>query len=300
MRIPPTLLWLLLAASSSWAQTGRERPPARGLEPLVSETIEDALERARKGGHTTVVAVGLGEGSSLPPLFRDPSVARASRAILSLVGVEYSPEDDFFRSHAIRPDKVPAFLLLDTHGNVLDRCPPDVTAPVLLATARNTQALSRSIEKEIPTVLEAARKLDEAGDEPGLLRLLRPWLERHYRGYAGLDQMLDLLLPRGQRRLEGCQGPDPAQSIGAYRTVAEEYAHSPIQAEAVWQIALLQDQGGDRAASRQTLQQILDDLPWPENDGVHARVRQQLQKYRRDEIEKRRKEMEQKKEDKTP
>jgi hypothetical protein len=283
-------LWLFLAGAA-WAQVKIEKTkpkprddrPPRALEPLIYESEDEALENAKKRNQPVIVAVAMTVEGDIPVLFSNAVVARASRASVALASTDYYPDNEFFKSRRIVKEQIPCFLLLDPYGNVLDTRPPNTDPNVLLAAARNVMTLMRSIEKEIPNIVAKAEALK---DEKALLDLVRPILSKHYRGYAGLERLHELVTQTGKARLS-----DPA----GLEAAAKDYAHTPIEALALVAIAKAEDKKGNRDTAKTTLKKVMDELPWPENAEAHAQAKAILDEFRKEEIKRRLEEREKRK-----
>ncbi|MBI2901043.1 MAG: hypothetical protein HYY17_12730 [Planctomycetes bacterium] len=281
------LVLLLWAGTRAEAQKTQRRPPARPLAPLVRADENEALAHAARWNLPALVAVGMSAEGEVPAAFLDPGLARASRMIVALANVDYASEKEFFKSRRIAPDRVPCFLLLDGHGNVLEVRPAEIEPALLVAAVRNARTLMKSIARELPKVLARAEDL-AAGDEKEFLTLVRPWLERHYRGYPEAARLRELAVARGIARLAKLQRDD----LDGLRAIARDYAHSPVEARAFLEIARRHESRGERDDSKRTLRFVLDELPWPENAEVHAEARAILARFRREEIRRREEAME--------
>lgn len=260
-------------------EKGKPRPrddrQARPLDPLLYESEDAALETARKRNQPVIVAVGMTSEGDIPALFTNAAVARASRASVALASSDYYPDNEFFKIRKITKDKVPCLLLLDPYGNVLDIRPPATDPNVLLAAARNVMVLMRSIEKEIPNMVAKAEGIK---DEQELLEFVRPILSKHYQGYPGLDRLRELVMQTGKPRLS-----DPAGLEG----VSRDYAHTPIEALALVELARIEEKKGNRESAKSLLKKVIDELPWPENAEAHGQAQSILDEFRKEEIKRR-------------
>lgn len=290
---------LLAAAVLGAAGLAAQEPPRplpngrrpSALKPVVCETPGEALEKAGPLGRGVLVAVGMAGESPLPPLFEAPEIARASRIAVALASVDFASEDDFFKGRAIRDDQVPGVLVLDAAGNLHEIHPPSVAPRILLASARNASRVSEARAAELARVAERAARGD---DEKAVLDEVRPWLSRHYRGYPALARLHEIVGRFGRARLEAIPREDPAAAIETLEALSREYEHTPVEAAARVEIARLHDLAGRRDASRSACRAVLDRLPWPENAESHAKAREMLARFRKDEIRRRLGELEKK------
>lgn len=259
---------------------------AKSLTPLLFSTIDEALANAAKRNHPVLLVV-TNPGEPTPPaLLKDPSVARASRMILSLVCSEFLSEEEFFKSRRLHLEKLPCHLILDPLGNVFDILPGDAESRIVLAGVRNANSSMTAFRSTLAEILPRAEERASAGQEGELLSLARPYLKRHFRGYPEIDRLVELVNAAGRPRLEA------ARDIDTLTAIAREFEHTPIEAAALLAIANRHRESGNEAQAKALFQKILNDLPWPENADVHQQVRAVLGEYRRAEIKRRREEIE--------
>jgi hypothetical protein len=270
------------------------RAPERGLKPLASESLDLALERAGQRDEVVLLAVGMAPDGELPALFSSPAVARASRMVLSLASVDYSPDVEFLKSRKITEKDAPCILVLDPRGNIVDRQPERAEPAALVAAARSAKKVLEGIREGLAAAAPLAEDRAAAGDEKGLLEAVRPWLARHYRGYPEIDRFLELVAERGKARMETCRSAPPAEAIEKLGAVARDYADTPVQGEALCEIARLHNEAGRRDEAKKLLQQVVGDLPWPENAASHARANALLRAFRQDDIRRRTEEIDRK------
>lgn len=238
-----------------------------GLQPRLQETPEAAIDYARRMNQMAVIAVGHDEAEDVPSVFRQPLVARASRAVVALASTPYASESEFFKSRKLTRESIPCLLIVDGYGNVLGMQPADVEPNVLLAAIRNAMTLSRNVAREIEIV--AGRV--EGTEGRALLDLARPILSKHYRGYPGLDRILSAAVESGRARLAA------AKSVDELEAIAAEYAGTPIEALAIVRQATL----CASVEAEKRVRRVLDDLPWPENREAHRLAVELLKELRK-------------------
>jgi len=272
------------------------KTPAKGLQPLVADTLDQAIERAASRELPVLLAVGVAGQAGYPPVFLDPTVARASRSVLVLASAEFTTEDPFFKSRRFPEDQAPCFLILDGYGNVLSRLGEKSDSRILLATARSAGQQISQLKEELPKVLARARELSAAKDERAFLELARPWAARHLRGYPEVRALHELFDGFGKARLKQAAEAEPEEALRTLEAMARDYEGSPPQALALVAAARLQEEKlKNRDEAKRLLKRVVDELPWPENAEANEQARAMLARFRQDDIRRRLEEIEKKK-----
>lgn len=292
-RVPPPRI--VPGQTFSPARMALMPAPSKALSPIFCDTLDAALESAGRRDLVVLLGVGLGADGDIPPLFREAPVARASRMIVSLASVDYFPDQEFFKSRNFPADKAPGIALLDAYGNILDLQPEKVDPAALVAAARNARKVALELREELAKAAPLAEKLGESKEEGPLLEFLRPWLSRHLRGYPETARFIELVAPRGNARIRECLAGPATEAAARLEAIAREYAHSPVEASALVELARLHEKDGRRDPARRLLLKVVNELPWPENAAAHRDAKALLAAFRKDDIRRRLDEMEKKK-----
>lgn len=271
----------------------QDRTQRKGLTPRIHPSMDQALEEASRRGHAVIVGVELNEKDGEPILFQDLTIARASRAMVSLAVTDYDSDSGFLRARKVTRDRGPCVLVLDPYGNVMDIRPPDVPPALLLASARNAVAISKTIRLELPQIVARARECAAKQDDRGLLEAVRPWLAKHYTGYPELAEIIRIVTERGNARLAEINGGSTQDRVAALRALAQEFKDTPIEAHALVNVArILYEQKGEPESVKKLLRHVMDELPWAENAAAHQEARGILAALRNEELQRRLKELE--------
>jgi hypothetical protein len=269
-----------------------KRGAIRGLAPLIEPTLEQGLGRARSREFALVVAVGITGSTGVPDAFAQSAVARASRLNLCLVSLD---EAEAAESLRVSPEQFPAYVVLDSLGNVVAFHSPKVDTAALLASTRNAQAILRSIREEAPRILESARARVDTGDVEGLLAVARPWLKRRYRGNESIDQLMKLVATASRDRLAKALALPGEEALPQLEKLAADLEGTPLEGSVLIALARHYRTLGRNGQVGAVLKKITTTLPQAGNEDAIEEARSLLKDNRRELIQRRLEEMERQK-----
>jgi hypothetical protein len=264
------------------------------LEPRMHEAPGAALEEAARRGHAAVVALGVEPVGPRPAVFDDPSLARASRLVVSLASLPVT-EHEFTTRHLVPAAKLPGFVVFDAAGNVFDVLSRDAKAPAILDAARKAQAALENVRAAMPPLSGRIAALKAEGDEAGLLALAQSWIRRPYRGIAEIEELRAFAAKLGADRLRGALEAEPSKSIPLLEGVARDFAGTRLEAAALLGLGRAHAAAGRQAESEAAARRVLETFAGDEFQADRSAAQAILRSFRQDAIRKRLEEMERRK-----